>query len=191
MNEQLREYLRENETVCWESRPKPFAALDGKYKMKFLSKFLITLLISGGIGAGHLASGTDVKVGVLVLLAGLVIVVALMPVMERMRLMKGRYWITDQRIIMLDSNKLFHSMEIDDIDAFKVMADEKADSCLVLGSSVFQDTEKNMRWRAGNPKMPEGAGSSKNHALGMILYNAENVEEAVALLKKQGRVKAA
>ena len=191
MNEQLREYLRENETVCWESRTKPFATLDGKYKMKFLSKFLITFLISGGIGAGHLASGTDVKVGVLVLLAGLVIVVALMPVMERMRLMKGRYWITDQRIIMLDSNKLFHSMEIDDIDAFKVMADEKADSCLVLGSSVFQDTEKNMRWRAGNPKMPEGAGSSKNHALGMILYNAENVEEAVALLKKQGRVKAA
>ena len=191
MNEQLREYLRKDETVYWESKVKPFAALDGKYKTKFLGKFLVTFLIAAGIGGGHIVSGANIKVGVLVLLACLVIAVALMPVMERARLMKARYWITDQRIIMMGSDKLFRSMEIEDIDTFKVMADENADSCLVLGSSVFQDTEKNMRWRAGNPKMPEGAGSSKDHALGMILYNAENVGEAVEVLKKQGRVKTA
>lgn len=191
MNEQLRAYLREHETVCWESKAKPFATLDGKYKAKFLSKVLIALAIAVGISVGHIASGTEPKVGVLVLLAGVVVVVALLPFVEHARMMKARYWITDQRVIMMGSDKLLHSMEIEDIDTFKVVADEKADSCLVLGSSVFKDAQKNIRWRAGTPKMPEEAGSRKDHALGMILYNAENVEEAVKLLKEHGRVKAA
>lgn len=191
MNEHLREYLRENETVCWESKVKPFRVLDGSYMKKFLVKCLISLGIAGGIIGGHLASGSNPKEGLIALVVFAVVAVALLPFMERARLMKATYWITDQRVIMLGSDKLMRSMEVMDIDAYKIAADQSADSCLVLGSSVFKDADKNMRWRAGNPKMPEDAGSRKDHALGMILYNVEKADEALALLKTLGCARAA
>ena len=186
MNEMLKEYLRENETVRWEGKAKAFSTLDGKYGKRFLVRVLVAVLVAAGIIAGHVASGTDPKMGLIALVVLAVIAIAAAPFLERMRLMKARYWITDQRVIMLGSDKLMRSMDLDAIDAFKVVADGSAKNCLVLGSVVFKDAEKSMRWRAGTPKAPEDAGSSREHALGMILYNVENAGEAVALLKTLG-----
>ena len=191
MNEILKETLRENETVRWESKAKDFSVLGGKYGKKFIMRVVVAALIAAGIIAGHISSGSEPKTGLIVLIVAVVLAVAVTPFLEKGRLMKARYWITDQRVIIIGSDKLARSMEISYIDAIKVTADEGAKYCLVLGSCVFGDAEKSMRWRAGNPKMPEEAGSRKDCALGMILYNAEKAEEAVAMLKELGCAKAA
>jgi len=191
MNEILKETLRDNEKVLWEGRTKPFSALEGKYGRKFVVQMIIAVIIAGGLIAGHISTESEPKMGLIAVILAIVAVVAAAPFMERRRLMGTGYWITDQRVIMIGHDKQARSMEIANIDAFKVTGDEKTADCLVLGSCVFDDAKKNMRWRAGSPKMPEEAGSRKDCALGMILYRVEETEKAAALLKELGCAKAA
>lgn len=183
MNERLKEYLRENEQVRWESKAKAFSTLGGKYGKKFAVKLLVAIVVAAAVIVGHLNSGNNPKTGLIALVAAVVAYVAVAPFLEKNKLMKIRYWITDQRVIVLGSDKLMRSMELGEIDSFKVEDDGGAKDCLVLGSSVFQDAEKSMRWRTISPKTDEG---KKDHALGLILYNVENVKGAVDLLKAYG-----
>ena len=117
---------------------------------------------------------------------GITAIVVCSPVLEKMRLMKCRYWITDQRVIQMNKDKLFYSMELYEIDVFKVMADGRAENCLVLGSSVFDDAEKYIRWRANTPRNEAETGNRRDHAEGLVFYNVEDVETAAALLKALG-----
>lgn len=191
MNQILKEYLRANEVICWESEPENFTVLDGSTKKGYTVKLLIAAVIAGVVIGGHLASGGTVRPGVIALALAVVVAVAISPFWQKNRVMKTRFWITDQRVIIMGTDEQAKSMELDEIDAFRVVADGRAKKCLVLGSIVFKDTGSEIRWRSVNPKMEEEAGGRKDHALGMILYNAENVEGAVAILKKAGCAQAA
>ena len=93
MNEYLREYLREKETVCWESRVRPFAALGGKYKMKFICELLVAVAVAAVIIVGHIASGSDPKEGLIVLVVGTVVVLAIGAVMYKKLNRKFLYYI--------------------------------------------------------------------------------------------------
>ena len=191
MEQTMREYLRKGEVVCWESKPADFSALDGMTKKSYLIRLLATVLVAGGIIAGHLLSEGETRPGLIVLVIVAAAAVAVSPFWQKRRLMKNIYWITDQRVIMMSTDRVAKSMELQEIDAFKVMADGTAKNCLILGSAAFPEAEKNIRWYALTPKVDDEAGGNKSHAKGLVFYNAERVEEAVQLLKQAGCAKIA
>ena len=186
MEQKLNKYLRAGEQVRWQSRPENFPVLDGRSKSKILSKCALVVIVAAGLLAGHISSSGSPETGFVAVVLGVTAIVVCAPVLEKMQLMKCRYWITDQRVIQMNKDKLFYSMELYEIDAFKVMADGRAENCLVLGSSVFDDAEKYIRWRANTPKSEAETGNRRDHAEGLIFYNAADGEATAALLKTLG-----
>ena len=191
MDQNLKEYLRSGESVCWSGRPENFAVLGGKNKGAIIGKSVAVVVVAAAMIAGHMASSGTPKTGLVVLLIAVAVVTCLSPIWQKMQLLKVRYWITDQRVIQLCKEGTFSSIELNEIDVFKVVNDGSIDGCLVLGSSVFEDAEKQMRWRANTPKDDKETSGRSDHAVGLILYHTSDVEGAVATLKSFGCAKAA
>lgn len=183
MNENLKEYLREMEEVLWDGKPEGFAVLAGKNKISILLRSVLVALIAGGFIAGHVASMGAPKMGLVAAIAIAAVAALLAPWWEKQQVMKNRYWITDQRVIQQGKNGLFYSLDLEEIDVFKVVSDGTVKNCLVLGSCVFEDAEKQPRWRTNTPKCENDRGS---HAEGMILYHISDVDKAVGILKSRG-----
>jgi hypothetical protein len=110
----------------------------------------------------------------------------LSPLVEKWKLQQSRYWITDQRVLQMSRDQTIYYMDLADVDAFQTVKGLTAGSCLVLGTSVFQDAKKYIRWRATHPKEDPEAIKGRDHVSGMILYNLNNAEAAAMLLKGAG-----
>ena len=100
---------------------------------------------------------------------------------EQRSLQKVRYWITDQRVIMMNKEKTCYGMELADIDTWKRVRGMSDRDCLVLGSSIFDEVKRQLRWRAVHPKT---AGQDQaGRVEGMILYGPEDADGASAILQ--------
>jgi len=186
MEPNLERYLREEERVRWEGRPGEFELFEGTYKTKFMIRCLIALAVAVGVVAVQLSRGPDPQLALTVVILFMIAIVALAPLGEKSKLMKCRYWITEQRIILLGSDEALHYMELNEVDVVKTVTDGAGRKCLVIGTPVLRDAKKNARWRAAMPKAVDETGGSKEHSAGMILYNLPDNNEVMALLKKQG-----
>ena len=184
MDKELREYLRENEQVCWQGRPEPFPLLEGSIKNQILRVWIVTAVVVCGIlvwyfGYAEKSAGV---LGLMLIIAALIVV---SPIIERRNLQGQTYWITNQRVIMRTRDKSFYYMNLNGIDEIRVVRDKSNNGCLVLGKIVFEDVDKQLRWRACHPKEDMQGHEDQECVLGMILYDLKDVDQAAELLKKR------
>lgn len=183
MDKKLKEYLRENEQVCWQGHPESFPILEGSLKNKILRTWIVTAVVLCGILVwyfGYAEKNTGV-LGLVIIIAALIMV---SPFMEKRNLQGQNYWITNQRVILRTRDNSFYYMNLDEIDEIQVVRNKTDNGCLALGSIVFEDVDKQLRWRACHPKEDmQGRGDSEC-VLGMILYDLKDVDRAAELLKK-------
>ena len=59
MEERLKTYLRPGEQVRWQGQPAPFSLLEAESKNQILLKWVLTVVLGGGLLAVYL-SGTEV-----------------------------------------------------------------------------------------------------------------------------------
>ena len=186
MEEKLNEYLREGARVRWQSQPENFPLLDNGSRMQILRKWILTVIIAGGLLISYISAQQSPGMGFIIVVLLGAAGMLLSPVMEKRSILKSRYWITDQRVIQMTKDKVFYYMNLEDVDAFEVVKDMTAKDCLVVGTPVFQDAKKYIRWRADRPKEDPEAMKDRDHVDGMILYNIGNAEAGAALLKELG-----
>lgn len=186
MEEKLNEYLRAGERVRWQSQPENFPLLDNGSRMQILRKWILTVIIAGGLLISYISAQQSPGMGFIIVVLLGAAGMLLSPVMEKRSILKSRYWITDQRVIQMTKDKVFYYMNLEDVDAFEVVKDMTAKDCLVVGTPVFQDAKKYIRWRADRPKEDPEAMKDRDHVDGMILYNIGNAEAGAALLKELG-----
>ena len=117
------------------------------------------------------------------LVALIVVMVLVSPVVERWSLQQQRYWITNQRAILMSRDKSIYYMELDEIDEFKLVTDMAAGQCLVLGGCLFPEIHKQLRWRACHPKI-DMQSTGQGGAMGLVFYSVSNADAAAALLEK-------
>ena len=186
MEERLKTYLRPGEQVRWQGQPAPFSLLEAESKNEILLKWVLTVVLGGGLLAVYL-SGTEVPsmgfIGLVLLVAAVILA---SPVVERRNLMGEQYWITNQRAILMTRDKTFFYMELSDIDDLRVVGGTSAGKSLVLGSCLFEEAKKLLRWRACHPKTDIQSHDETDRALGMVFYCVRGAEGAVKLLR-QGR----
>ena len=192
MERELQTYLRPGERVCWQGRPAPFPLLDGGTRKQTLRKWLLTALLGGGLLAMYLRFNQERSasfVGLVLLVAGGIL---LSPVLERHSVLRQRYWLTDQRAILMGRDKSFYFMELEDIDDFRVVRDMAPADCLVLGGCLFEEIRKQLRWRACHPKLGLETGGEQDRAEGLVFYCVDNAEGAAECLRSRlGRRRAA
>ncbi len=191
MEKELNGYLRENERVRWSGRPADFPLLEQGTKFQILRKWILTVALAGGLLAVYCSSNETWSMGFIGLVTLIAAAIVLSPFVEHAGVKKEHYWITDQRAILMTRDKTLYYMELDGIDAFQVVSGVANQDCLVLGSVLFPEIHKQLRWRACHPKMDLQAHEHQDCALGMVFYGVLNAEAAAALLSRQTRGKAA
>ena len=186
MEKELQEYLREGEHVLWQGKPKTFQVMEDGSKTQILRKWILTVLIAGGLLACYLNYNQHPSMKFVAIVVVVAVVVLVSPFTEKSGLLKNRYWITDQRVILMNREKTMFHMDLSDIDSFQVVEGPAERPCIALGSGVFGDIKKQLRWRAGHPLVDAADQKEAGEAMGMILYGVNDVDAAAALLREAG-----
>ena len=168
MEKKLNEYLREGETIRWQGQPAEFPLMDNGSRMQILRKWALTVIIAAGILIAHMQSQMPPRMGLVAVVAACALVVVLTPVVEKSGLMKNRYWITNQRIIHMTKGGMFYYMDLADVDQYEIVTDLSDQETLVLGSAIFADAKKYVRWRASHPMEDPEAMKNRDHVDGII-----------------------
>ena len=183
MEKELKDCLRQGESVCWQGVPVDFPLLDNANTRSILLKWILTVVIAGGVLIPYLKNQQEISMGFIGLLTLVVVLIVVSPVVERWSLKQQHYWITNQRAILMTRDKSIYYMELDQIDAYKLLTDMAAGQCLVLGECLFPEINKQLRWRACHPKT-DMQSTSQGNATGLVFYSVSNADAAVALLTK-------
>lgn len=187
---QLKDYLRKDEKIRWQGEPAQFPLMESGSKGNILRTWLLTIVIIGGVLLAYTSKNPKWSMGFVV--AMIVIGVALLcsPFLEKSKISKQKYYITNQRAIVAMNESEFYSLELRDLDAFEVIHDVASQDCIVLGSCMFSKMHKQMRWLACHPKTNMVDNDKKGQAEGLAFYGISNAAAAVELLEESadGRV---
>ncbi len=179
----LRNYLRQGEQVRWQSGTAPFPLLEKGESWKIIGKWVGTVIATAALLALYTGQGREwsVKaVAVILLIAALLL---LSPVIERYSLLGQRYWITNQRAILVTRDQTFYYMELSEIDDFQLLRDRTAGDCLVLGGCLFEEVDRQLRWRACHPKTDIQNDSQRGLAQGLAFFSVEDGAKAAECLR--------
>lgn len=182
----LRTHLRAGEQVCWQGKTEEFPLLENDAKFKILAKWIGTVVVAFAILAMYISNNSETwsvkMVGGVIVIAALLVI---SPIWERKCLLDQRYWITDQRAILMTRDQSFYSMELSQIDDFQVVQGKTAHDSLVLGGCLFEEVDRQLRWRACHPKTDVQSDGRSDEALGLVFFNVSNAEGAAAQLRQR------
>ncbi len=184
-DQMIKEYLRSGEQVCWHGTTVPFPLLEQDAKFLILCKWIGTIIVSAGILGLYISNNPDWSmnvVGLVLLIAALLI---LSPFVEKRSVLGQEYWITDQRVIFMSRDRTFYCMELSDIDDFRLVENKTQEGTLVLGSSIFGDINRQLRWRACHPKTNVQSDEPSDRAQGLVFFSVSDSKKAVECLRQQ------
>ena len=183
--QELHKYMRPGESLLWESAPGDFPLLEGKLRARILGEWLITLLFAGWllyVERDEPGFGNGVKLLVALVAAAII----LAPVMEYQSLKKQKYFLTDQRAILLTADRDFYYMDYDKIDDCRLIEDMAQGGCIAMGSLIMADVRRQLRWQACHPKTDLQEADRSGESLGMVFYAPAGVDKMVTLMQENG-----
>lgn len=181
----LNKHLREDEVVQWEGVTAPFALLEKDAKNKILSTWVGAVVVGAAFLAIYLRGNGDASgVKTIIVVAAIVVAICLMSIYQRRALLKQMYWITNQRAILMTGDKAVFSMELEYLDGYRILSGKTPHGTLVLGSKLFEEGDKQMRWRGCHPLMDNTGASDSSAAEGLLFFNVENLKEAEQYLEQ-------
>lgn len=179
-------YLRPGEQVRWQSGTTAFPLLEKGESVKIIGKWIGTVVATAVLLALYTGQGREWSVKAVAMILLIAVLLILSPMIERRSLLGQRYWITDQRAILMTRDKTFYYMELSDIDDFQLLRDRTAGDCLVLGGCLFEEVDRQLRWRACHPKTDVQNDSQRGVAQGLAFFSVENGAGAAECLRQCG-----
>lgn len=177
-------YLRQGEQVRWHSGAKDFALLEKGEGWKIIGKWIGTVVAAAALLALYTGQGREWSVKAVAVILVIAVLLLLSPVIERHSLLGQRYWITDQRAILMTRDRTFYCMELPEIDDFQLLRDRTAGDCLVLGGCLFEEVDRQLRWRACHPKTNSQSDGQRGIAQGLVFFSVEDGAEAAECLRR-------
>ena len=177
-------YLREGERICWQSGTAPFPLLEGGERWKIIGKWIGTVAAAAALLALYTGQGREWRVKAVALILLIAVLMLLSPVVERRSLLGQRYWITNQRAILMTRDQTFYYMELSEIDDFQLLRDRTVGDCLILGGCLFEEVDRQLRWRACHPKTDIQNDSQRGLAQGLAFFSVEDGAKAAECLRR-------
>lgn len=177
-------YLREGEQVRWTSGTKEFPLFEKGETWKIVGKWTGTVTVTAALLVLYTAKGGEWNLKAMAVILLIAVSLLLSPLIERRSLLGQRYWITDQRAILMTRDRTFYYMELSEIDDFQLLRDRTAGDCLVLGRCLFEEVDRQLRWRACHPKMDSQSDGRRGEAQGLAFFSVEDGTYAADCLRK-------
>ena len=184
MDKAIKDYLRRDETLLWASKTKQFSLLDKWSKKKILTNWILTFVCFGGLLAIYFMFNDAPQpgfIGIVLLIAAMIV---LSPIMERYFLLGQRYFVTDQRVILMTRGKSFYYVKRN--KATMVISDLADGDCIAVGRTVFDSVRKQLRWQACHPKR-NVATEEHDCVDALVFYCPENAAAGIEALKNTFR----
>ena len=175
--------LRDGEQVLWSGKTEAFPLLTGDARVQILGRWIGTAVVAVVLLALYIANGGNDK-GLIVGVLGVAALLLVSPFVERRNVLRQSYCITDQRVILISGDQTVYFMELDGIDGFRTVTGKTEYGSLVLGSCIFEDIRRQLRWRACHPKMDSQGGKTSGTAMGLVLFNLKDCRGAEELLRR-------
>lgn len=176
--------LRQGERVLWQSGTMSFPLLEKGESWKIIGKWIGTVVVTAVLLALYTGPGREWSARAVAVILLIAVVMLLSPVIERRSLLGQRYWITDQRAILMTRDQTFYYMELSEIDDFQLLRDRTAGDCLVLGGCLFEEVDRQLRWRACHPKTDIQNDSQRGVAQGLAFFSVEDGAKAAECLRR-------
>lgn len=181
----LERYLRQGERVRWQSGTTSFPLLEKGESWKIIVKWAGTVLATAALLALYIGQGQEWSIKAVAVILLIAAVMLLSPVIERRSLLGQRYWITDQRAILMTRDQTFYYMELSEIDDFQLLRNRTTGDCLVLGGCLFEEVERQLRWRSCHPKTDSQNDGRRGEALGLAFFSVEDGAGAAECLRQR------
>ena len=180
MKKALHQTLRPGETVRWESATQPFRIIDGREGRRTLIEWVISVLCIGAITVYFTANGGG-SARFYLIMAVLLAIFILSPIFSYRELCGQYYLITQTRALMLRADGSVYAMELRDMGECRLYPLEFGGAALALGSTLLEEKDKQLRWRACHPQESADA-TGVNAVRGLVFYHVDRADEAMRLL---------
>ena len=139
------------EQILWQSGTGRFKLLSGANGRSILIKWAITVAVTLGIIGTYAAAATEFRSNVVVILLIIMGLIILSPVMECSNLRGQQYILTNQRAVLIRGDRRIFSMPIQAIDDARIVQVSPNETCLLLGSKITGEPQKQLRFWAAHP----------------------------------------
>lgn len=178
--ERLEKALLPGEEIWWHGTPNEFRLFEPDAKMGILCKWC------GSAVAVVIAVLFCVRTGKTLmeiwLLPAILAVLVLSPFWERRNLLRYQYWITNKRVLLMAQDGSISAMDQELVDDCKIIRGLSGGDCLILGSQIFEEAPKQLRWQACHPRTIDLDAGGRTPNLGMVFYALGNADEAAEQL---------
>lgn len=169
------------EQILWQGTAGKFSLMSGIYGRKILTKWLVTAVVMLGIIGAYVAVAAQVKSSVVVMLLIVMALMLVSPVTEWSNIKGQRYFLTNQRAILVRADRKIFTMSLSAIDDAQIVKITPEETCLLLGSKMVAEPEKQYRFRAVHPL---GATEEASNVDGMLFYGIQNADQALRLVSQ-------
>ena len=176
--------LRDGEQVLWRGKTEAFPLLAGDARAQILGKWIGTAVAAIILLALYIANGGNGK-GLIVGVLGVAALLLVSPFVERRNVLRQSYCITDQRVILISGDQTVYFMELEGIDGFRTVTGKTAYGSLAVGSCIFEDIRRQLRWRACHPKTNVQSDGPMDKAEGLVLFSVSDSKKAADCLRQQ------
>lgn len=191
MEEVVKSRLRQGETILWQGAPEPFPLLEQGNRLSVLRLWVVTVVLAACLIAAYCTQNIEWEMRFVVGIIVIALLVASAPFIERMRVRKEKFYLTNERAFLVMGPKAVFAMELSAIDAVEVVEDVANHACIAMGSCIFEYMRKEMRWRACHPKINMQDSEHRGQVDGMVFYDVADVKGAMEILKQRHLKKSA
>ncbi|WP_346704315.1 hypothetical protein [uncultured Agathobaculum sp.] len=183
--------LRKSETILWQGAPEPFPLIEQGNRLSVLRLWAITVVFAAGMIAAYCTQNDAWEMRFVVGIVVIALLVISAPFIERARVQKQRFFLTNERAFLVMDSKKVYAMELSAIDEVQVVEDVANHACIAMGSCIFEYMRKEMRWRACHPKINMQDSEHRGQVDGMVFYDVADIKGAMEILEQRNCKKAA
>ena len=182
----VEDIMRKGEKTLWTGTPESFSILSKVMARELIVKCIVIPAICIGVGILHVTNVGQPNTGLFWFMAIVCIAVIATAMFKRPKVMHQKYYMTDQRIIMIRGADAYY-MDLDQINGYRLVTGKSDYPSIVFGKKIFADIKSHLLWRACADVETTSATSrdvTGRESQGLVFFNVKNAGDLDQLLKK-------
>lgn len=178
-------FLNKGEQVLWEGKPADFKTISPQSRREIIWKWVLLPLIFLVLILLHIKfndSPNSIMIFGVILLAS---ALAASVFLKKRKIMKCRYALTNERVVMVNSDYAYY-IRFEDFDGFRVVRGQTENPTVLFGSNIYKDIDKHLLWRAASDISTERTDGDEASCYNLVFYNTVNAESLIEKLHELG-----